>query len=305
MSLFDTITNFQVLDFPTSIKNKIVDFAYLLNSLKENSEKMTITAFVKHLIDSAKIKESYNKNIEDDVDRLMNIDQFVQSVQSFENLNDDSSIINYLESVTLQNSIEDDNVEDCVSISTVHASKGLEFDAVFVVGLEEGCFPLSRCGGRIENLEEERRLMYVATTRAKKQLFITRAKSRFLYGNRDLTMVSRFIKEMGLKKPAEDVERFGFSSFSNQFVNPIKTPISRPASTVNDSTNLWESKIVKSNQSKFADYKIGSQVLHTKFGVGIITSVTGSGDNTTISVNFKGFGVKQLSLAFAPLKIIK
>lgn len=303
ISLFETITNFQVLDYPSSIKTKIADFAYLLTNLKENSEKMPITEFVKYLISSAKIKESYNKNNEDDMDRLVNIDQFIQSIQSFENLNDDSSILNYLESVTLQNSIEEENVEDCVSISTVHASKGLEFDIVFVVGLEEGCFPLSRCGGRIENLEEERRLMYVAATRARKQLFVTRAKSRFLYGNRDLTIQSRFIKEMDLKKPfGENYSSFGTgvnTSYKSELIDPKKKFESSNAS------NLWENKVIKSNQSKFVEYKIGSQVLHTKFGVGIITSISGSGDNTTVSVNFKGFGVKQLSLAFAPLKIIK
>lgn len=321
-SLFDVITNYQVEEYPTSIKNKISDFANLLNILKENCEKMSLTSFVKFMIDKANIKESYDKSKEEDVDRLMNIDQFIQSVQSFENLNEDASVLSYLESVTLQNSIEEDDETNSISVSTVHASKGLEFDVVFVIGLEEGCFPLSRGGcGNIENLEEERRLMYVATTRAKKQLFITRAKSRFLYGNRETTVESRFIEEMGLQKPKENIYQSfsnsfnGFSDHFNKSSNyteskPVFTNISQSQSLNQTSPtgkfdNVWESKIVKSNEKKYDDFKVGAKVLHTKFGVGTIISVDNLNGNISVTVNFNGFGVKQLSLAFAPLKVLK
>ena len=310
ITLFEAITNYEKFNYPISIKNKISDFAELLIDLKENSNKMSLSAFVKYLIDRVKIKESYNKTVEEDVDRLMNIDQFVQSVQSFENMNDDASISSYLESVTLQSSLEEDNVEDCVNVSTVHASKGLEFDVVFVVGLEEGRFPLSRGGyGNIENLEEERRLMYVATTRAKKQLFVTRAKSRFLYGNREQTLESRFIKEMGIEKPKYSASEIFANSmrYNDRFESKVVNRFENSISTTDNfkTSNPWDSKIIKSNQNKFDEFKVGVKVLHTKFGVGVITSIENIGNNTFVTVNFNGIGAKQLSLSIAPLKVLK
>jgi len=168
------------------------------------------------------MKVMLNLHSEEDVDRTLNIDQLLQSVKSYEHLNEDASLIDYLESVTLQNSLEeeDDNLPS-VSISTVHASKGLEFDYVFIIGLEEGKFPLARAMDSPDELEEERRLMYVAITRARKKLYLTRAKSRFMYGSREKQMASRFVNEAGIvvQKPIQTRSYDAFDSDYDSYSN--------------------------------------------------------------------------------------
>ena len=330
-----------------SAKLKLRDFASLIDKIKSSYETMGMTDFVKELLKITEINELYNTKNEDDINRKLNIDQFVQSVESYEKNNEGDGIVDYLQSVTLQNDLQDDDSEDGVSVSTVHASKGLEFNYVFIIGAEEGSFPLSRALDNDDELEEERRLMYVAVTRAKKKLYITRAKSRFLYGKRNYTVESRFIKEMGLSVPKEEPKfnyggeyqnsyNDGYSKasygnnyggysqggYNKQFENKFagsgssfggyadepsgfasKTPIS--------TGNPWE---VKLNASKSAgstpngekkDFEVGTMVLHPKFGIGNVMKVDGSGDNKSVTVNFKTVGVKTLVLSFAPLKIIK
>lgn len=331
-----------------SARLKLRDFSTLIDKIKESYATMGMTEFVKDLLKITGINDLYNKKNEDDIDRKRNIEQFVQSVKTYEKNNDGDGIIDYLQSVTLQNDLQDQDSENGVSISTVHASKGLEFNYVFIIGAEEGSFPLSRALDDEGELEEERRLMYVAVTRAKQKLYITRAKSRFLYGKRSYTVESRFIKEMGLSDPTKQAQpRFGYNEdndfgynknygggyssssgygsngYSSGGYNKPRESYSsgggygyaeEPSSFANksaiSSSNPWEVKIKStapsggsSNGAK--DYEIGTQVLHPKFGVGIVMKVEGSGDNKSVTVNFKGVGVKTLVLSFAPLKIIK
>lgn len=200
--LTELIENYRELDVSSTIKNKIAEFGELITDLKENYTNKSLADFAKYVVDRVGIKDAYNTDSEEDIDRKENIEQLLLSIKSYENLNDDANLSDYLESVTLQSSLdEDDDTEEKVSISTIHASKGLEFDYVFLIGLEEGKFPLSRALDNYDELEEERRLMYVGATRAKQKLYITRAKSRYLYGERKESTASRFIEEMGLKKP--------------------------------------------------------------------------------------------------------
>ena len=212
-SLFETIISIRETNLPNNVKLKVMPLSELLTELLEQVDKLTLTEFVKMLIDKVGFKDMYAEDTEENEDRKRNIDQMVQSVTAFENLNGISTIAEYLESVTLQSSLEDedDNLPS-VNVSTVHASKGLEFDYVFIVGVEENVFPLARAG-EIEDLEEERRLMYVAITRARKKVYLTRAKSRFLYGNREQTLESRFLKEANISK-GETKER---TFFDNDF----------------------------------------------------------------------------------------
>lgn len=347
--MVDLVENFRELDISSTIKSKIAEFGNLITDLKTQYESMGLSEFVEYVIDKSGIKGLYNTDSEEDVDRKMNIDQLLQSVKSYEHLNDDAGLTDYLESVTLQNSLdEEDNDQPSVSISTVHASKGLEFDYVFIIGLEEGRFPLSRAMDSMDELEEERRLMYVAVTRARKKLYLTRAKSRFMYGSRDRQAPSRFIKEMGLGVVEKHEGSFGknysydeYSDFGNNYskysfgkASGYSNGYSQSTTHSNKSSGYstydeYASKInnyatvgagngtealgklqgLMSNklntQKKNTDgYKVGVQVLHTKFGVGTIVKVDG-GDNNYVSVDFGKLGVKTLSLNFAPLQILK
>lgn len=370
VDLFTVITNCQVMEMPSSLKSKIIDFSSLLTMLKNNFEEMDLYSFVVNLLKVTGINTMYLDKNDEDVDKSRNIDQFVQSVQSFVHLNPSATLLDYLESVTLQANLEGENEdEEKVSVSTVHASKGLEFDYVFVVGTEEGSFPLSRSLDNPDDLEEERRLMYVAITRARKKLYVTRAKSRFLYGSRSSTVESRFISEMGLsskslnkeyqsfgktdsnydnnnewfenendnnfgsynsnsfgaksKYGSEGNSRYGNSGYgyntksgyfnsSNESYKPIKhqkdfkpenaMDLFSGSSNMNEGFETLHS--ANNSSSKFSSYTLGRQVFHIKFGVGKIIALDGTGENVFATIDFGKFGVKKLSLALAPLKLM-
>lgn len=344
-SLFETILSIRETDLPNAVKLKVLPLSELLSELLEEVDKLSLTEFVKLLIERVGFKEMYAEDTEENEDRKRNIDQMVQSVTTFENLNGISTISEYLESVTLQSNLEDEDDDlPSVNVSTVHASKGLEFDYVFIVGAEENVFPLARCG-EIEDLEEERRLMYVAITRARKKVYLTRAKSRFLYGNREQTLESRFLKEANLSK-GETKERFfnndfdgGFDRFENykrwnnnssmgnsfggyggaygaqnggNYGNNYSSSFGS-YQTKQNSNNFkkTDTKNVESfmekklvKDNKYNDYVEGKMVRHPKFGEGVIIKREDIGDITFVKVDFGALGVKNLSLSFAPLELI-
>jgi len=317
MSILEVILNYNVFDIPASLKSKIMSFAETMRELLSLYETEGMTFFIKSLIKKCEILEQYNTGSEEDLDRKTNIEQFVQSIESFEHNNPDSTILDYLESVTLQNSLDDeDNIEDKVNISTVHASKGLEFDYVYIIGAEEGAFPLSRAIDNPDELEEERRLMYVAVTRARKKLYITRAKSRFLYGDRSYTTESRFVKEMGLSQPVVNNtynrtrldNNYSYSSFNNYNSTSFKSSSFQQTSNQTKSSGLdylqFQNKL-KKDTNKFSEFKVGSIVFHPKFGVGTIVELDNIDGNIYASCQFDKIGVKKLALNFAPLKLMK
>ena len=345
VALLDLIENFRDSNLPSNIKAKIADFGDLITDLKKAYQEKSLFDFVDYVINTVGIKDMYNTSAEEDIDRCLNIDQLLQSVKSYEHLNPDANLVDYLEGITLQNTIEEEDDDgDCVSISTVHASKGLEFDYVFIIGLEEGKFPLSRAMESEDELEEERRLMYVAITRARKKLYVTKAKSRFLYGKRETQVPSRFLKEMGLKvveKPRfrdfDDDYESGYGGYKSSYSSGYSSGYSNSKwgggntgsapnygsydsyvksqsnfgniqntniNTLQNLQNINNSKL-NDQKKKLSDYKVGVQVLHTKFGVGTIVKTEEAGGNNYVSVDFGTLGVKTLSLNFAPLQILK
>ena len=175
-----------------------------------------------------------------------------------------------------------------MTIASVHAVKGLEFKNVFIVGLEEGIFPISRAT-TLDELEEERRLMYVAVTRAEEKVFITHCSRRFLYGKTSYQIPSRFCKELGFykfeKKKIEETNVFTGKSYSGF--------------SFNKSAVLGEK--TESGKKDISIYAVGQKVSHPKFGSGQIKSI--SDDGLVADINFEGFGVKSLMLEIAPLEI--
>ncbi len=304
VSMLEVVKDYENYDLPKTLCEKL---SSLKNVFEDVDFDQSISTLCEDIIEKANIKNAYNKFDNDDADRLLNIDQLIQSIKSYEKLNPGAELSDYLESITLTNSI--DEAEDdtkAISVSTIHAAKGLEFDYVFIIGAEEGLFPVSRCNDDILELEEERRLMYVAITRARKQVYLTYAKSRFLYGDRKPTLISRFIDEMNLV-PKMPNETNWFRPEKEMYDYKPKVHNYTQSTTENVSTNLQDLMVKKlsSQKNKFADYTVGTQVLHPKFGVGVITVSDVAGQNPSVSVSFNGFGGKTLSLNFAPLQILK
>lgn len=309
------------LDLSLSTMKKFESFKSTYLMLREDYEKMSLTDFVKQLIREFNIKSAYNSNSEEDINRLLNIDMFVSQVEDFENKNDSASLVQFLESISLISDIDGmDNAGNCVTIATIHSVKGLEFRYVFIVGLEEKIFPISRAFDNNEEMEEERRLMYVAITRAKENLMLTCCKTRYLYGKRDYQRPSRFLREINLA-PAEENIMPEFSVFQNnrygqqignyyreQYQSKVeKTYYKEPEKSKYDyNPQHFKTKFdeyVENKKPKTENnFEIGQTVLHPKFGVGKIISIDGG---KFADIDFGKIGIKSIMLEISPLKVLK
>ncbi|MGN0804490.1 MAG: ATP-dependent helicase [Candidatus Coproplasma sp.] len=199
LSLFDACIDADYLSVTPSAKAKLKEFANLLKKLVLISQTEGVSSVVKQMIELSNIKSAYDDKSDDGDVKLANIDEFLGAVDDFVKLNPNATLDEYLNQVSLSSDTDEMNDGNYVTLATIHSVKGLEFNDVFLCGLEDGILPTSRAMADPSALEEERRLTYVAITRAKRRLWITRSKSRFLYGRREATIPSRFIKDMGAK----------------------------------------------------------------------------------------------------------
>ena len=289
LPLLDVISDERNLEiFNSTTRAKLLDFYTLIMDLYELSRKTNVMTFVHQMLDILEFRKVWTDMGEED--RALNIDEFEQSVMDFQQNDPSASLADYLQTVSLSQDIDDENTTDYVTIATIHAVKGLEFKVVFVVGLEEGLFPTSRSTYESENMQEERRLMYVATTRAEKRLYLTRAQSRFLWGQRKQMLASRYFNE----------------------VQKFYTPSRSPASERDLSDDRFLDKLIakepdrpKISQGKtdadLKKYQVGQIVEHASYGQGIILVINGD----TADIVFDTVGKKSLVLKFTPIKIIK
>ncbi len=326
-SLKQVVMNYELYDLPTSLKSKLADFKKLLADLDEKINEYGMYDFFSYLIDESGIMNSFDLENEQDYERSLNINSLANSVKEFEENNEGATIVDYLQSVTLSSAMDDDDGKGVV-IATVHGAKGLEFDTVFVVGCEEKIFPISRDTN--DDLEEERRLMYVAITRAKKDLYLTSSDSRFMYGKREYSVKSRFLRELDLVVDRQikhnnfsynNQNRFGYnqnnysynqnySNFSNQNSNSNVNKYNYGGnmtttlhSNNNQSFNYTFSKsTVEKKTIDFSKIKVGAKVNHPKFGEGVISEVVPNSSNHTVKIKFDVVGEKMLSLDYAPIE---
>ncbi len=287
-------------DFTQTIKNKLVKFRDVYFSLMNDVTKYTALEFANELVNRTQFREQFNEKSEENTSRKLNIEEFLSSLKEFMELNKEATIVEFLESITLSSTIDEgESQEDSVTLATVHAVKGLEFKVVFVIGLDEKYFPIVRPETTDSDIEEERRLMYVAVTRAREKLILTRCESRYsFYTQSRMHMVrSRFVDDLkdilGIvdkafkdePRPKLERKKFAGSSFSDSFVRTSTEP----------------SKSVTATKTTVGDYSIGDKVSHPKFKEGTIVNVKGEGDNIICEVAFAGVGVKSLAIKYAPL----
>lgn len=196
LSLYDACLDVDTLALPAAAKTKIENFASLIKSFVISAQEESVAQLVRDIINGADLKSAYDDGTDEGDGKLANLDEFIASVDDFARLNPDATLDEYLNQVTLASDTDDMTDGEYVTLATIHSVKGLEFDKVIICGLEDGIMPTSRSSDDPKGLEEERRLMYVAITRAKSRLYLTRSKSRYLYGHRDITTPSRFISEL-------------------------------------------------------------------------------------------------------------
>ncbi|MBR2433056.1 MAG: ATP-binding domain-containing protein, partial [Clostridia bacterium] len=198
----------------------------------------------------------------------------------------------YLQSVMLISDMDSPESGENVIVATVHAVKGLEFKVVFLVGLEEDIFPISRARGHDEQMEEERRLMYVGITRAKQKLFVSGCKTRYLYGRRNHMIESRFVENAGLAK------RANFAPFDGAFDGGFKST----TKTIATQVDLIKTGNTSKGEAPLA-FKVGQTVMHKRFGEGKILAI--DLDERTGDIDFPQIGVKTLMLDIAPITIVE
>ncbi|MCG1010853.1 DNA helicase PcrA [Salinicoccus sp. ID82-1] len=289
ISIFEGIKESDFIGIPKTAVVKLMGLVDLLEQLKKKSRFITITELVDEVLESTgyiEVLES-EKTIEAR-SRIENLEEFKTVTREFDRDNEisDELLFTFLSDMALvsdQDGVEDDSG---VTMMTMHASKGLEFKVVFIVGLEEGIFPSRRVIYDDKELEEERRLMYVALTRAEDHLFLSRANSRMIFGKTESNMQSRFLAEI----PEELVDGSGASAQADFFSSGSAPKKRMPK----------RSRIVTNNSG--VSFAIGDKVSHKKFGDGIISAIKGEGDSQELDIIFTKVGVKRLLANFAPIE---
>jgi DNA helicase-2/ATP-dependent DNA helicase PcrA len=278
----------------SSIKEKFMGFRAIINNLIKERELLPLSEFAELLVDFVGIKQSYDIKNEDDRNKLENIDEFLSSVKQFESENIGATLTDFLQSITL---ISASDVEDSasVTVATVHAVKGLEYKAVFIAGAEEGIFPLSRAAESRAEMEEERRVFYVAVTRAMQHLYITAAANRYRFGKYENNMTSRFLAEAGLATERRHVQ---VQSFSSSHASSKMRDEAR--AFIVDFRSFTTSKAQKIEEKDLSAFTVGAGVLHPRYGSGKIVDLVGE----NAKIEFVGLGIKQFNLALAPLEVV-
>lgn len=287
----------------TRAASKLKMFAALIMDLIEASNKgMRLTDFVAKVMNDTGYSTSLM--LEGTVEaqtRLDNLTEFMSVVEEFEKTaENDSDLGEFLESVSLISDIDAyDEDEDAAVLMTIHSAKGLEFPTVFLAGMEDGLFPGQRSMNSEEDLEEERRLCYVAITRARDQLYITNTMSRMIFGQTVHSIPSRFLKEI----PPDYIE--AEAARRNEFITKASELTGMPKmhrSGENYKKETVTIGTVSDGQTQPMDFKPGDRVEHRKFGQGTVVDVRVFGKDAKLEINFDNAGKKQLMAMFAKLK---
>ncbi|KWX75801.1 DNA helicase PcrA [Paenibacillus jilunlii] len=339
VSIFRALQTVDDLGFAGRTRNTLVEFYDMIEALHRMVEFLSVTELTEKILELSQYRlELQNENTLESRSRLENIDEFLSVTMEFEKNNEDKSLVSFLTDLALIADIDSVNDEeersDAVVLMTMHSAKGLEFPTVFIIGMEEGVFPHSRAFQDNDELEEERRLAYVGITRAEKQLFLSCARMRTLFGRTTANPPSRFLEEIP-EELKEDTggapDRFrrgagvggayggrGFGGGSRgNFGSRSSAAGNAPAgggnagfggSTASAAAGAGRVTVAAGGAQRApgaaapGDFKAGDKVSHGKWGIGTIVSVKGSGNDTELQIAFPApVGVKRLLAGFAPI----
>ena len=292
-SLFMTLTQLHLIDsIKGKTKEKLEEFGILIFTLVSEMENRTVLDILESILD----RTGYLAQLEESTDpqdqaRAENIGELLSVAKDFQDTNPSGTVEDFLEQVALVNDVDSfEQEESKVTLMTLHAAKGLEFPIVFLGGLEEGLFPHSRTLMNPEEIEEERRLAYVGITRAEKELYISNATTRTVFGRTSSYLPSRFIDEIpeelvdGLRakrKVPDDIKRH-----VPQHMSVTSRPVTKP---------IVRNEVI-------ADWKVGDTAIHSKWGNGKVINVAGEGAGMKLTIEFPTQGIRVVMAKFAPVK---
>ena len=315
-----------------STLTKIGQFREMIESFMEKVQQIPANQIGTMIVkQSGIIADIYQDTTPENLSRQENVEELINGMQDFcdmrmEEGNGNISLSDYLSEVSLMSDVDSDKSDDGhkVTLMTIHSAKGLEFNTVFVVGLEEGLFPSDMVSGNPREMEEERRLFYVAITRAKTHCYLSYAQCRFRYGQMEFSSPSRFLKDIDAKyldrqqsmfssrRGVDDEVELPWQRRGGLFgggerqesprpfrptmpsVKPI--PSARPVSSATLTSPICPTHL--------SSLSVGTRILHNRFGRGEILCIEGTGDSTKATVHFENVGTKQLLLKFAKFEVI-
>lgn len=314
-----------LVDVPETLSARprkcVHEFGELMNELVMAREDMGVADFVAFLISKTGLKAQYERDLSDEgKNRVENIDEFLGAVSEYEQAADEPSLEDYLENVALVSDLDNADFQaKSVTLMTVHSAKGLEFPVVFLAGLEEGVFPSGRSLQDEKRLEEERRLCYVAITRAQRNLYISYAAQRMLYNQINYNAPSRFIKEIPSRLLDDEwisKRERSFPGVMESYQHPSPKRAPRYAAEGGGGLGTGKSALgIPGVQKGFtpsaastvpqsavaALFQEGDRVMHRKFGEGNVLEIHGSGSDARIVISFAAYGQKEFALSIAPI----
>ena len=283
-SYLEIISNLNELDIGPKQKKSLKEFNDLILKFQKSYDQLNAATIATDILLDINLKSYYeNQNTVDAQDRWANVEELINSVVDYQDTKEDDNLADFLEEVSLLTDIDRWNDSDkAVTLMTIHSAKGLEFPVVILVGLEEGLFPLGGSAYELDDLEEERRLFYVALTRAEQKVYLSHANTRRRFGGPPIpTTQSRFLHEL----PSDMLD----------FINSKKTHVIKP----NEYSSLSKQKsTIKSSANEFS---IGDKVEHKLFGRGKILAVEGVGETAKLTIQFAGNIRKKLIAKYANL----
>lgn len=271
--------------------------AAMFDELIESSETKPLDEFFDDLLSKTGYIDYIKSMGDEGITRLENINELKSTIISYMNDAEEPSLNGFLEEIALYTDLDKmDSNTDAVTMMTVHSAKGLEFTNVFVAGMEDGIFPSGRCFDSDEELEEERRLAYVAITRAKKQLFVSSASQRMLFGSTQRNFTSRFIKE---------IDKSLIEKHDNTIIeNTDKPPVHQEVKSISLQQQISRNKKKTASQPSNEEYNIGERVKHNIFGEGTILSIKKMASDAMLEIAFEKVGTKKIMANFAKLQKI-
>ena len=320
LSMWQMLAEEQLSTLPVNkaTADKLRAFRNMITSFADKAQCVSAFHAGKYIIEqSGMADELMADNTVEGLTRQDNVDELLNSIAEFIRMKEENnpditvSLSDFLQDAALRTDMDQqkDNEDDAVTLMTAHSAKGLEFDAVFIVGLEENIFPSQRSFSSMRELEEERRLLYVALTRAKRHCFLTYAENRFRYGTSEYNSPSRFIKDIAsscIKNTETGNISIGhhkrtFSLWNTK--SSEKTGVS-PVQSNRRLRKLSTISGVGAEDNTPSPYKEGMRVKHSRFGEGTVVCSEGSGENLKVKVRFDAAGEKQLLAKFAQLTIL-
>lgn len=301
LSMFDALAEVDFIGLSKKVTQECISFYDVMQNLIKQQEFLEITEIVEEVL----TKTGYRDMLEreqtlESRSRLENIDEFMSVPKDYEENTplEEQSLINFLTDLSLVADIDDAQIEDGITLMTMHSAKGLEFPIVFIMGMEESLFPHIRAikSDDEHEMQEERRICYVAITRAEETLYLTHATSRMLFGRPQSNMPSRFLREIPedlLENESKGKSKSQAQATSNRFQNATKQPAKRAHSQRATAT--------KQKQSA-TNWNVGDKVMHKSWGEGMVSNVKEKNGSVELDIIFKSEGPKRLLAQFAPIE---